>query len=97
MDEDLVRAALRRDSDMLLARAPEPDSAALWHRVRRARAERLNRIMDFCGWSVRAALAASGLGVALLAPDALVLLAGPLAIAAWLSTGICSPVIAPRR
>jgi hypothetical protein len=97
MDEDLVRTALRRDADMLLAASPEPDAAALWHRVRRARARRLNRIMDICGWSVRAALAASALGVAFLAPDALVLLAGPLAIAAWLSIGICSPVAAPRR
>ncbi len=94
MDEDQVRTALRRDADMLLALSPQPDAAALWHQVRRARAWRLKRIMDMCGWSVRAAVAASALGVALLAPDALPLFAGPLVLAAWLSTGICSPILA---
>jgi|GEM_PF-5953970 len=97
MDEDLVRTALRRDADMLLECSPNPDAAALWHRIRRARAQRLNRILDICGWSVRAGLAASAVGVAFLAPDALILLAGPLVLAAWLSTGICSPVLAHRR
>jgi hypothetical protein len=94
MDEDLVRAALRRDSEMLLSLAPRPDAAALWHQVRRARAARLKRIIDICGWSVRAVGAAAALGVALAAPDALPVVLGPLALAAWLSTGICTPILA---
>jgi hypothetical protein len=96
MDDDHVRAALRRDSEMLLELAPSPDAASLWHEVRRARARRLKRITDICGWSVRAAAAAAGLGVAVSAPDALGVLAGPLLLVAWLSTGICTPVAGGR-
>jgi hypothetical protein len=96
MDEDPIRAALKRDADMLLALAPRPDAAAMWQEIRRARAERLKRIIDICGWSVRAAVAASAAGVALAAPDALPLFVGPLALAAWLSTGICTPILGRR-
>lgn len=92
MHDDYVRAALRRDSEMLLELAPKPDAASLWHEVRRARARRLEGIMDICGWSVRAGAAFVALVVALWAPDALWAFAGPLALVGWLSTGICTPV-----
>jgi hypothetical protein len=93
MNDDPVPAALRRDAEMLLALAPRPNAAALWHQVRRERAARLRRIIDICGWSVRAAGAAAALWLALAAPTALPLALGPLALAAWLSTGICTPIL----
>jgi hypothetical protein len=97
MNDDYVRAALRRDSEMLLERSPGPDAASLWHRIRQARARRLQRIMDICGWGVRAGAACAAGGVALWAPDALWAVAGPLALIGWLSTGICTPVAARGR
>jgi len=96
MNDDPVRAALRRDAEMLSALSPPTDAAALWHRVQRERARRLERIMDLCGWSVRAGVAAAALGVAYWAPDALAVLVGPLALIGWLSTGICTPIAAGR-
>lgn len=97
MGEDPVREALRRDADMLLSLSPSPDAAALWHQVRRAQAARLERIIDICGWTVRAVGAAGALVTGLTVPDALPLLLGPLALAAWLSTGICTPILARTR
>jgi hypothetical protein len=92
MDDDCIRAALRRDAEMLLELSPPPDAASLWHQVRQARARRLERIMDICGWSVRAGAACTAAGVALWAPGALWAFAGPLVLVGWLSTGICTPV-----
>ncbi|HEU0099335.1 MAG TPA: hypothetical protein VFQ67_11245 [Allosphingosinicella sp.] len=92
MNDDHVRAALRRDAESLLLQAPPPDAAALWHRIRRERARRLKRIADICGWSVRAGIAGAGLGVALWAPGSLPAFIGPLVLVGWLSTGICTPI-----
>jgi hypothetical protein len=92
MNDDHVLAALRGDARMLLALAPRSDAAAMWHEVRRARARRLKRIADLCGWSVRGGAACAAVGVALVAPDALPLFAGPLLLVGWLSTGICTPI-----
>ncbi len=92
MNDDPVRAALRRDAEMLLDLAPPSDAASLWHEVQRARARRLKRIIDLCGWSVRAGAACAALGVAFWAPDALPVFAGPLALVGWLTTGICTPI-----
>jgi hypothetical protein len=96
MDDDRVRAALRRDAEMLLELSPQPDAAFAWHQVQRARARRLERIADICGWSVRAGLAAAAAGVAYWNPQALGAFAGPLLLVGWLSTGICTPMAGGR-
>jgi hypothetical protein len=92
MNDDRVRAALRGDAERLLTLAPPTDAASLWHEVQRARARRLKRIADICGWSVRAGVACAALGVAFWAPQALPAFAGPLVLVGWLSTGICTPI-----
>ena len=92
MDDDLIAAALRRDAEMLDKLAPAPDASAMWHRAQQRRVQRIRRIMDICGWGLRAVLVLVFAGVAAAAPHALVELALPLAVVGWLSTGICSPL-----
>jgi len=92
MDKDDIATALRRDADLLLTLAPTPDAATLWHRIRRARAQRMHTIMNICGWSLRATIALVFAGVAAIEPHVLVELLAPLALIGWLSTGICSPI-----
>lgn len=97
MDNDPIATALRRDAEMLLKLSPAPDASALWHRAQRARAQRIQRIMNMCGWGLRVAIALVFAGVAVFAPHALVELLLPLALIGWLSTGICSPAFEARR
>jgi len=97
MNDDPIAAALRRDAELLLDLAPAPDAAALWHKVRRARSKRIQRVMDICGWSLRATVAIAFGGVALSAPEALPALIVPLALVGWLSTGICTPLLHSER
>ena len=93
MADDLVALALRNDAELLMDLAPALDAVALWHRIRTVRAKRIQRIMDGCGWSLRALLATVLTGVATLSPEALPGFIPPLALLAWLSMGICSPML----
>jgi hypothetical protein len=93
MNDDPVKIALRRDAALLIELSPPPDAAALWHTIRRARARRIQLIMDISGWTLRAAIVAIFLGLALTGPNALLKLAAPLALVGWLSRGMCSPVL----
>jgi hypothetical protein len=95
MTDDPVAIALRRDAALLLELSPAPDAAALWHKIRRVRARRLQLIMDIGGWGLRAGIVAACGCLAVVAPDALLKLGGPLALVGWLSRGICSPML-PR-
>ena len=81
---------LRAERERLIAAAPAPDAARLWHLARARRAEALRRAMRAAGWLVRLAVAGAVL-VCLLAwrPEAwfLGLIA---ALAIWLTRGACA-------
>jgi len=97
MDDDLLIIAMRRDADFLFRHAPAPDAAVLWHRVKQARAQRIQAIMNISCWSLRAGLALVFAGVAVFRPDALAELALPLALIGWLSTGISVRAVTPKK
>lgn len=92
MNDDPIRAALRHDAEQLLRSAPQLDTAAVWHRVKRARARKIERVLYWCGWSLRAVITAASVGVAWLAPAAFIGTALPLLLVLWLTSGMCAPV-----
>lgn len=99
MENDSIAAALRRDAELMRDFAPVINAAALWNKVQRGRAQRLRRIMNLCGWALRASLLLVIVAVTLLAPQALSEFVLPLMLVGWLSAGICSPlapVLAPK-
>jgi hypothetical protein len=92
MNDDLLRSALRHDADLLLRSAPQLDTAAMWHRVQRARARKIERVLYWCGWLLRVVITAVSAGIAWLAPTALIGIVVPLLLVLWMTSGMCAPV-----
>lgn len=91
MHDDPLIAALRRDAELLREQAPVLDTAAAWHRMRAARAARLQRILNWCALGLRVGLAALLAGALAIAPRTALGLLPALALLGWLSIGISAP------
>ncbi|WP_066795430.1 hypothetical protein [Sphingomonas soli] len=91
MHDDPVIAALRRDAALLREEAPPLDTSAAWHRMRAARAARLQRVLNGCAWGLRLGLAAALAGACAIAPRTALGLLPALGLLFWLSTGIATP------
>lgn len=88
---DPVAEFVRAERTALLGLAPPPHAARVWHRARRARADRLRRGMSAIGWLVRLTLAvAVAASVWWARPDSMLLIVS-LGLAVWLTAGVCAP------
>jgi hypothetical protein len=90
MHDDPIAMALRSDAERLLAEAPAPDAARMWHAMQAARAARLARLMNLCGWGLRAGLVLVLALAAAIAPRTALGLLPAVALIGWLTSGICT-------